>query len=129
MPRVSKENMEKRENFIRDLFKQTPEMTVQAANEELKGKFGSRMSPIRAAEIRKEVTGKSGGGGKRGRKPVAEKAPTGIVSALRTNAAATLRTTEAITFIVDAEGKLSLEQIIESRALRGHIVKAKIVEE
>ena len=63
MPRISAENMEIRENFLRTLFKEFENkrqngeqpLSVPRANAEVQKKFGSKMRPDRVFEIRKEV--------------------------------------------------------------------------
>lgn len=56
MPRISQEDIAKRESFLYNLFKEFPELTAAKANDKVQEKFGNKMRPPRVYEIRNMVS-------------------------------------------------------------------------
>lgn len=80
MPRISQEDIAKREEFLYGLFKEIPDLSAPKANERIKEKFGSSMRPPRIYEIRDLVARKeplSSSTEKNGKSSVAARAPRG----------------------------------------------------
>lgn len=50
--RISRDEVEKREQFIRELFVANPQLPMPQANERFRQRFGSRMRPQRVYELR-----------------------------------------------------------------------------
>lgn len=56
MPRLSKAQVEERESFISNLFVREPNLTMDAANDQLAAKYGGmKMSPKRIYELRSTI--------------------------------------------------------------------------
>lgn len=55
MARLRRELATEREQFMTDLFKQNPEMSIAKANEQLKAKYGANMRLQKAYELRKRA--------------------------------------------------------------------------
>lgn len=55
MARLRRELATEREQFMTDLFKQNPEMSIAKANEKLKEKYGANMRLQKAYELRKRA--------------------------------------------------------------------------
>jgi len=53
--RLKKEEVSNRENFLVELVKQDPTVTIRAAQEKIKEKFGRQMRPHRILEIKDAV--------------------------------------------------------------------------
>lgn len=57
MPRLTNEEVSKRENFLRQVYKDNPDISIPKANEKMKEKFHSMMNAKRAYQLRSEVLG------------------------------------------------------------------------
>lgn len=55
MARLRRELATEREQFMTDLFKQNPDMSIAKANEQLKAKYGANMRLQKAYELRKRA--------------------------------------------------------------------------
>ena len=59
MARLRRELAAEREQFMTDLFKQDPNLSIAKANEKLKEKYGANMRLQKAYELRKRAAGAS----------------------------------------------------------------------
>lgn len=72
MPRLSREVVKVREDFVREVFRKEPGLSADKANQQVLAKFGSKLRTKRMYELREQVQAEA-------RKPVTEASRRGRV--------------------------------------------------